>query len=302
MSKNKGNKSNIAIAKEARNQRGVSWRDSSGNWKYLCLYCLKSMKGQSKCCGFDMYSLGQRPRTPKVNASKHQWKKFFEKFVVGSQSKNKDQLMKIIERRKFYGLSTMVAEMSLKKLENKIENDIVGVFDIKRHEVVEIRIGKSDKNGYNELIQSIKLTAERYGAIEHNALEVTKEYFVVPIFASYRDTYCIPINVAKFNIQKCRARMIPKSHGTDHTMALSVLTNNKKELVDITCSPNSQYGYRQKLYIFTDKLKAMAFRQDFLSIVFPILKTADLPYLSGIVQTVNLDYERVSKKAPQILI
>lgn len=298
MKKNQGQKSLRKVNKGDDNPK--YWRDSNGNHKFLCLHCLKSMKAPTRCCEFKMYNLGSRARTPKVSAPKNEWKKFFDRFVSGARCDSKGQLKKIIERKKFYGLSVLAEEMRMKALSEKIENDIIGVFDIKRHEVVEFY--DSYQGPFEHVIKDIKKSAIRYGAIKHDKLEVNKEYFVVPLFAAHYSTFYIPTDVNKFDIQKCRTKSIPKKYSTHRTLGLTVLTNNKKEVVDISYSPDSQYGYRQRLYAFESRVTAMAFRQEFLSIAYPLLKSKEIPYLANIVDTVNLDYERVTKKAPQLLI
>lgn len=299
MKKNRGNKSNVKKAKEQK--KAPSFRyGGTRNHKFLCLYCLKSTKAQSKCCGFKTYPLGSIPRAPKVNAPKQEWKKFFDMFVSGSRVENKGQLKRIITLRKQYGLSTTLAETKLKELSNKIENDIIGVFDIQRHETVEIYIGS--KSPYRQIMNGINELAKRFGYIPHDKLEYDTEYYVVPLFAAHYNTYYIPTNINKFNIQKCRTKKIPKRYSTEHTLGLNVLTNNKKETVDISYSPDSQYGYRQSFYVFSDRVKAMAFRQELLSTIFPLLKEKELPYVNEILNIVNLDFERVIKKSPEILV
>lgn len=293
--RNKGQKSIKVTQKGSKNPS--SWRDSNGNHKFLCLHCLKSMKGQSKCCGFNTYHLGSRPRTPKITAPKQEWKKFFDLFITGRACENKGQLHQIIKLRKSYGLSTTLAEENLRTLTDKIDNDIIGVFDIKRHEAIEAH------NSYDsEIIQQVTTSATRYNSLPTEKIERGKEYFVVPFFATYGYRFYIPTQVKNFDIQKCRAQLVPKHYGTQKVMGLSVLTENKKEVISLDYQPDSQYGYRQELYIFESRVKAMAFRQEFLSIVFELLKEKELPYLPELVGTVNLDYQRVSKKSPELLI
>jgi len=297
MKKNRGQKPLRNVNKGDDNPK--HWKDSNGNHKYLCLHCLKSMKSPSKCCGFEMYNLGSVPRTPKINAPKREWKRFFSLFVCGTHCKNKEQIKKVIERQKFYGLSTHASETALNKLENKIENDIIGVLDIKRHEAIEFY--NSHNSSYSDIVGDINKIADRYNT-QYSDLTQHKEYFLVPIFSYNYSHYYIPNDIKKFNIHKCRVKSITQKYSTKQTKALTILTNNVKEIVEIGYSPNSQYGYRQKWYLFESKVNAMAFRQEFLTIVFPLLKELEVPYIKELVDTVNLDFERVVKKAPQILI
>jgi len=293
--RNKGQKSIKVSQKGSKNPS--HWRDSKGNHKFLCLHCLKSMKGTTTCCGFKMFHLGSRPRTPKITAPKQEWRKFFDLFVTGGRCESKGQLHQIIKLRKSYGLSTTNAEEHLRNLINEIDNDIISVFDIKRHEAIEAH------NPYDsEMMEQVTASATRYNSLPIEKIERSKEYFVVPFFATHNYRFYIPTKIENFDIQKCRAQLVPKHYGTQKVMGLSVLTENKKEVISLDYQPDSQYGYRQELYIFESRVKAMAFRQEFLTIVFGLLKEKELPYLSELVGTVNLDYQRVSKKSPELLI
>jgi len=301
MKKNQSNKSNIRLAKEQK-ENPRRWKDSNGNSKYLCLACFKSMKSPTKCCGFNMYNIGTRARPPKMKASKSEWKKFFDMFLFVRSDSNRSQAKKIIEILKEYNLPTLQEEEKLKKMVDKIENDIIGILDIKRHELVEFYPPYNDTTG-REIIDSITDRAKHFDAIfDHDTLEVGKEYFIVPMFASEYSHNYIPTDFKKYDIQKCRIKRIPQQYSTHHTIGFNIITGNSKEIVTNKYQPHSQYGYRQNFVVFDSRVKALAFRQDFLTTVFPILKEKELPYLSEIVATVNLDYERVSKKAPEILI
>jgi len=299
--KNKGNKSKIRLAKEQKEQPR-RWKDSNGNSKFLCLNCFKSMKSPTKCCGFNMYNLGTRARPPKMRASKAEWKKFFDMFLFVRRDSNRSQAKKIIELLKEYNLPTLQEEEKLKKMVDTIKNDIIGVLDIKRHEVVEFYPSYSNITG-KSIIDSILDRAKHFEVIlDYEKLETGKEYFIVPIFASKYNHAYIPTDFKKYDIQKCKIKRISQRYSTKHTIGFNIMTGNSKEIVEQGYQPHSKYGYRQDFYVFDSKVKALAFRQEFLTAVFPILKEKELPYLSEIVSTVNLDFERVTKKAPQLLI
>jgi hypothetical protein len=299
--KNNGNASKIRLAKEQK-YITKNWKDSHGNSKFLCLSCFKSMKSPTKCCGFNMYNLGKRARTPKIRASKAEWKKFFDMFLFVRSDSNRSQAKKIIEIRKSYNLSTLKDEEALKKMINTVEHDIIGVLDIKRHEMVEYTERYSFQQG-KSLLDIVLDRAKHLNAIlDYDKLVTGKEYFIVPMFASTYRTNYIPIDFKKYDIKKCMIKKIPQQYSSNHTIGFKIMTGNSKEIVEHGYQLHSKYGYRQNFYIFDDRIKALAFRQEFLSLVFPILKEKELPYLSEIVDIVNLDFERVTKRAPELLV
>ena len=299
--KNNGNKSKIRLAKEQKhNDR--RWKDSHGNSKFLCLNCFKSMKAPTKCCEFNMYNIGTRARPPKMRASKAEWKKFFDMFLFVRRDSNRSQAKKIIEILKEYNLPTLQEEEKLKKMVDTIENDIIGVLDIKRHEVVEFYPPYSHKTGRGVLDTILDRAKYFEAKLDYDKLEVGKEYFIVPMFASDYNHNYIPTDFKKYDIQKCKIKRIPQKYSTKHTIGFNIMTGNSKEIVEQGYYPHSKYGYRQNFYIFDSRVNALAFRQDFLTAVFPILKEKELPYLSEIVATGNLDFERVTKRAPELLV
>lgn len=81
-------------------------KDKASSWKSICLYCLKSNKGGGKCCGFNMYHLGAKPRTPKLTANKSEWKKFIERFIYIWMDSSAGQTKRIIALKKEYNINT----------------------------------------------------------------------------------------------------------------------------------------------------------------------------------------------------
>ncbi len=84
--------------------------------KYFCPDCLISNKSGGKHCTGRMLHLGDRPRVPKVTASKTHWKKFYSTFFWQSTEP------RIIRNMKKLGFDTSIQEVELEKeLEKELE-------------------------------------------------------------------------------------------------------------------------------------------------------------------------------------
>lgn len=274
------------------------------NYKFICLHCLRSQKGQGSCCGWPLYGIGYKARAPKKTASKSEWKQFIDLFVNGSQTRG--QLKRIIALRKEYGLPTLSQETALAKME-EVHEERFTIIDIKHHErLVEMNAWfwgdeeKSEKAKFvkslNELINHFRMYAIAEPNLKHNT-----EYFVFPYHATPNSSnFVFPLNEGRFEILKVRAQNSRQPHS--NKFDLFVKTNNTNECINEYIQGQQRYAYRQNYLIFDDKLKAAAFRQEYLTMVFPLLKEHGATYLKDIVNKVKVDYDRVMKKAPQLLV
>ena len=298
MKKNRGQKSTRSKANKSDYQTAYH-RGSNGNHKYICLHCLKSNKGGGKCCGFQQYHLGSNPRAPKRNASKHEWKLFIDRFIHGYSQSPSGQLQKIISLRKEYGLNSINEETLLTKLKAKIDEEIIGAFDVKRHEVVKTDSLFPDLWERKETITKMK---EHWGCIDPDNMQKSKQYFVVPTIVTSGFENCIPTSIDNFKVQKGVCLTRPIKYSTKHEKLLSIKTNNSSEIIVFDWEDKyTKYGYRQELYIFETRLQALGFRQDYFTYLFPFIKHL-VDYSKDLIEMVNIDYDRVSKKIPEKLV
>ena len=296
MKKNKGNKSNIKLAKEqTKNPR--YWRDSSGNIKHFCLHCFKTFKHSGKCCEWPLMGISSQARPPKRTAGKSEWKRFISLFIHGTRSDNIGQLKKIISIRNEYGLNVLEQELRLKKLTEKKEEEYFGVFDIKRHEQLSVDTLGDKYEDQLKHINQICTKAHRDQTVKdfvHNT-----EYFLVPLCAGRWSNLIIPTKADYFKIYKARGY---NSKLKFNDFSFRIKTDNINEVIESLHADSSRYTYRQSLMCFPTRAKAMAFRQTYLTALFPILKAEGIDYLDDIVDAVNLDLERVTKRNPELLI
>ena len=276
------------------------------NHKYLCLICLKSAKSKYSCCEFPTYSIGYKARVPKLKAPKHEWKKFFDLFVNSSHDIN--QLKRIISLRKQYNLSTTEQENKIKILEMVPEEEDERFLDIRAEDrLVEINTYFSSDKQLNtvegQLVKKIDTVIQffkKHHAVSLEDVKPNKEYYVVPYHARNTYTYFFPSKAGKFEILKVRSRK-PKSDSP--VCELYLKTPNTNEIVNwVNFKSNRYYAETQEFLVFESKLKAIAFRQEYLTSIFPILKEAGATYLEDIVDKVKIDYDRIVKKAPELLI
>jgi len=293
MKKNRGNKSKIKLAKEAK-FKPKRWQDSHNSSKQLCLVCFKAYKDTPICCNVQTYNIGTRARPPKVRASKNEWKKFIDMFIHGGRSRNKFQLKQVIELRKKYNLSTFEDEKQLEKLENYIENDLITSLDIKRHEAIHI---KPSQSFFDDIIAAAEKFKQLHLRTEINGQQV----YVVPILASDDYNHYLPSDSQHFKIKKARTRVITSENGR-RELNLQIMTNNTKELIPVNYRPNSKYAYRQNFFIFEEKLNAIAFQQIFLEMLSEIKETKNLDYFKELLLYQDIGFDKVLKKAPELLI
>lgn len=298
MKKNRGQKSLKRTVNKA-DEETAYYRERNCNHKYICLHCLKSNKGGGKCCGFYQYHLGSNPRAPKRNASKHEWKKFINLFIHGYSQSPKGQLQKIISLKHEYGLTTVIEDKLLLELTEKIDNEIIGAFDVKRHEVVKTDSLFPDSWKRTD---TMKLIKEHWGCIDQDNMQKSKHYFVVPTIVTSGFGEYIPTSIDNFKIQKGVCLTRPIKYSTKHEKVLSIKTNNSSETVIFDWSDkDTKYGYRQEIYIFETRVQALGFRQDYFTYIFPFIKHL-IDYSKELVEMVNIDYDRVSKKIPEKLV
>lgn len=276
------------------------------NHKYLCLICLKSAKSKYSCCEFPTYSIGYKARVPKLNAPKHEWKKFFDLFVNSSHDIN--QLKRIISLRKQYNLSTTEQENKIKILEMVPKEEDERFLDIRVEDrLVEINTYFSSNKQLNtvegQLVKKIDTVIQffkKHHAVPLEDVKPNKEYYVVPYHARNAYTYFFPSKAGKFEILKVRSRK-PKSDSP--VCELYLKTPNTNEIVNwVNFKTNRYYAETQEFLVFESKLKAMAFRQEYLSIILPILQEAKAIYVDDIINKIRIDTDRIIKKAPELLV
>ncbi len=271
------------------------------NGNHICLTCLKAKKSPNLCCGYEPLYIGTKARTPKLTDSKQDWKKFISLFVIHSTVAK--QQKRIIHIRKTYGLPVIEQEARLKLLEAEHEEKF-GILDIKRHLTFEVSDYGKDSNLYSKDIKNMKTVVDYFRKTLHHDKKHYKneiEYFVVPIHSEVYGHYMFPIESGKFEIIKARAM---KSTIINKTFDLMVKTENGKVMLDpgIYKYRSNRYAYAQDYLVFDDRIKALAFRSEYLQAIFPILKKNNVNYLDEIVKTVNISVDRVIKKAPELLI
>lgn len=300
MKRNQGNISNIRLVADSKNNL-KRWKDSTGNYKHICLNCFKSFKHGGSCCGWRTYTISKDARPPRQTAHKSKWKQFFSLFLHGFRA-DKQQMKKIISIRKEYGLPTIDQEIKLKALLVEHEEKF-GFFDIKRHE----KLLTIERYGYNEsdkitatVINSVVVRFEKNMSVDK--FLNNKEYFIVPIHSDNYGTYTFPSTLSNYDIYKVRSKSIDTER---NIFEFRIRTNNIDEILP---SKNNYYGnqskyaYRQDYLIFDTKEKAMAFRQEYLSVIIPVFKEHNVSFVDDLVKKSNIDYDRVLKKAPQLLV
>lgn len=127
------------------------------------------------------------------------------------------------------------------------------------------------------------------------AFEKGTIYYIFPGVITDFSTYSVP-KEWHFDIYKAtRGRTLMRGN------EFKVLTSSGKETVESGPSFSS-FNYRQPMYIFDDKMSALAFRQKYFSILYKLFEENDVNYLAKIKKTMNLDFERVLKKAPHLYL
>jgi hypothetical protein len=106
----------------------------------------------------------------------------------------------------------------------------------------------------------------------------------------------------KFEILKVRAFVA--KNATQHSSEkykFDVKTNNLKETI-YQDDDNTRFSLRQRYFVFDTKEKAMFFRQEYLSLVLPYLKEHGADYTGILEKRLVVDFDRVLKKKPELLI
>lgn len=269
------------------------------NGNYLCLKCFKAKKSPNLCCGYEPFYLGTKPRTPKVDASKQEWKRFIDMFVINSN--NTKQQKRIITIRKQYGLPTLDQELKLIALETEHE-ETFGILSIKKHEKFEIYPFGHKNTQYGQLIKSMKDVIayfECHHHVDRASIKIRKDYYIVPIHSEEYSHFIFPTEIEKFEIYKMNAK---PSRTNNRVFDYVVKTNNLSEIINAPIMGSKRYSYTQGYLIFDDKMKALAFRSEYLRAVYPILKELGADYLPKLVEMFDIGVDRVVKKAPELLI
>jgi hypothetical protein len=257
-----------------------------------------------------MFGIGHKARAPKKTAKKSEWKQFIQYFIFDSD--NKGQLKKIISLRKEYGLPTLEQENKLSKLEIKHEEKF-GILDIKRHEkLISLETTWADKTKDDILHTKIERLLDRieknYAVKKHKN---NSECWLVPIHAMEYSKMIFP-EKEKFEILKVRAFIDQNAtYHNSEKYRYDVKTNNIKETIyQDDCNTkfslrqrcNNKFSLRQRYFVFDTKEKAMFFRQEYLSLVLPYLKEYGADYTDVLEKRVDIDFERVLKKKPELLV
>lgn len=269
------------------------------NGNYLCLKCFKAKKSSNLCCGFAPFYLGTKARTPKVDASKQEWKQFISMFVINSNDTK--QQKRIIDIRKQYNLPILDQELKLKALETEHEEKF-GILSIKKHEKFEIYPYGHKNEQFGILIKSMKdvvLYFEYHHSISAADINIRKDYFIVPIHSEEYSHYIFPSESGKFEIYKMNVK---PSRSRNNKFDYVIKTNNISEVINAVIPGTKRYSYTQQYLIFDTRMKALTFRSEYLRTVYPILEQLGATYLPEIVEMVNIDVDRVIKKAPELLI
>lgn len=263
------------------------------NSKSLCLHCLKSYKNTSSCCGFDTYNIGYRARAPKVRAPKHEWRKFIFKFIHSSE--NKGQLKKIISLRKEYGLPTLDQENKLNRLVETHEEQF-DFLDIKHHKkLLEVALSYSTESKLHLELDNLIAYHEMHkiAKVEHN-----KEYFLVPIYAGNGTSIVFPSDIEKYEIYKVRSKR--NGSGFDFIIKSNKVVIRRKDYS--MWRYGNRYAITQRYLVFSTKENALAFRYRYLELIIPFIKSEDEGISKILTKKANIDYSRVVKKAPELLI
>jgi len=269
------------------------------NYKFICLHCLRSQKGQGLCCGHELLCIGSKARAPKKTAKKSEWKQFIQYFIFDSQDKG--QLKRIIALRKEYGLPTLEQETKLAKMQ-EIHEEKFGLLDIKHHEkLLEVSNYVWTDHKYKEFVVELDKIVnyfKKYKTVQTKDLQHNKEYFIVPIHAELHSNYIFPPTIDKYEIYKVRSRVIDRDKGI---YDFRIKTNNINEIIEDKYSDN-RYSSKQMYLLFNDKENAMAFRQEYLLQIIPFFKENGIEFVGELVKKANLDIARVIKKTPELLI
>lgn len=272
------------------------------NYKFICLHCLRSQKGSGSCCGWPMFGIGYKARAPKKTAKKSEWKQFIEYFVFNSN--NKGQLKRIIQLRKEYGLPTLEQETKLAKLQ-EVHEEKFGILDIKHHEkLLEVENYTWTDNKDKCFVEQLDKIIARYSKYKVVKTFVhEKEYYIVPIHAAMHGVYIFPPTIDKYDIYKVRAKVRDRHK---NIFDFRIKTNNINEMLEASGFESgfqrSQYASRQMYLIFADRENAMAFRQEYLAHIIPFFKEKDVAFVGELTKKALIDFDRVMKKAPELLV
>lgn len=271
------------------------------NYKFICLHCLRSQKGTGVCCGWSMFNIGSKARAPKKTANKSEWKQFINYFIFSSN--NRGQLKRIIELRKEYGLSTTEQIDKLTKL--KVEHEEKFSFlDIKHHEkLLEVEHYTWSYNENKIFVNQLNNIISRYTQYKV-VKEFTheKEYYIVPIHASLHGTYIFPSTIDKYDIYKVRAIVVDRHK---HLFNFRIKTNNINEILEdsgFESGFRSQFASRQMYLTFATKENALAFQYEYLTHIIPFFMEKGVEFVGQLAKKAEIDFSRVIKKSPELLI
>jgi len=270
------------------------------NYKFICLHCLRSQKGQGSCCGWPMFGIGYKARAPKRNAKKSEWKQFIQYFIFNSNDKG--QMKRIIQLRKEYGLPTLEQETKLAKMQ-EVHEENFGLLDIKHHEkLLEVESYSWSDHPDKEFVEKLDKVVGHFVKYKmQKTFEHNKEYFLVPIHSKYGGSYVFPSKIENYEIYKVRSKVVDRNR---NIFSFRIKTNNINEIVnqeDPTFN-KSRYASKQTYLLFPDKETAMTFRQEYLNVVIPFFKEKGVEFVGELIKKANVDFDRVLKKKPELLV
>lgn len=275
-------------------------RTRGGGSKFFCLHCFKTFKSPGACCGWPLYRISYKARPPKQSAGKKEWRQFFDLFLNGTGfDESKGQLKRIIEIRKEYGLSVYEQQCSYDAMVEQHEKRFK-FLDIKRHE----SLLKLDRYGVNTEVDAKDICVfvinykDKHTPKQFN---LNKKYYMVPIHAQEGHSIIFPQTLDKYSIYK----VVVAFDKYSDKYKFKIVTNNIDEFYKETKSTtwfNNQYSVRQQFLVFDTKEKAMAFRYKYLKRVIPIFENEKLNLVAPLIKEANSDANRVSRKAPELLI
>ena len=249
-----------------------------------------------------MHGIGYKARAPKKMAKKSEWKQFIDYFIHSSD--NRGAMKRIIALRKEYGLSTLKQEQKLTKM-LEVHEEKFGCLDIKHHEkLLEVENYTWSNNPDKNFVESVDKVVDYHKTKTVKNKDVTnnKEYFIVPIHATVYGMNVFPADIAQYDIYKVRSVANRSTHSSNK-YNFRIKTNNLNEIIsEDDADSKKRYSSRQGFLVFDSREKAMTFRQAYLSVVVPYFKEKDVPFVGDLVKKANVDFDRVLKKAPELLV
>lgn len=279
---------------------------SQKNNKHLCLKCLKTFKSIGTCCGDQLFSISYVARAPKLDASKHNWKKFIQYFVHPRLS-HEPQLRILYTKfdmcDKIKDLDKLVKIDNDEKSKQSLIDESRKLSFFKRYlEMPEL--SEFNKCGFevsnHQIVppSTISLNFERH-----------KKYYIVFILGSkmyseidkeYRSFVYLPRNKKDiFGISECSVK--PDNDGT-----ISLVVPDKNVVVYPQSYNKNKHLMLQNrtvsFYVFDHLIDAQLFEYNYFFRILSDLKKSELGEYIVMVDYVNNLFDKIYKKHPEKLI